>query len=107
MLNLGRSQVEQEDSALLVAEPRLVDPAQAPQGRADQAAGVGRGDRQLDVPCRVVLRILGPVPVGVEHHDHGRGRQALPTHLLGRPRHVGGQRLGQLVKAFHGLPEAA
>lgn len=38
-------QVEQEDVGFLVAEPRLVDPAQAPQGWADQPGGVGRDDR--------------------------------------------------------------
>lgn len=45
----GRGQVEEQDAGLLILEPRPVDPPQAPQGGTDQTAGVGRGDRQLDV----------------------------------------------------------
>ncbi len=45
--------------------------------------------------------------VGVQQDDDGRRRKALPAHLLGAPRDVGGQRLGQVVKALDGPAETA
>lgn len=79
---VGRGRVEEQDAGFLVAEARAIDPFQAPEGCADQVASVGGGDGQFDVPAGVVLRLVGLVPVGVEHDDNGRRGEALPPHLL-------------------------
>ena len=103
----GRVEIQQEDTAFLVAEAGPIDASEAPQGGPDQSGGGASANRQPDRPGRVVLGILRLVPVGCQHDgDRGCG-EALPAQLLCRIGGVGGQRLGQLVETLHGPPEAA